>query len=182
MTVWPAEEQQNFSINDMGLSGTAVETAQAMGQTCRHFTCMHACMQAALVGLFSAEGFRCEGVAVQARRIQNRLRQLDMDRRWIQAVFTYTGAAPALEAPWVDYAGAGRPVLLLSFLGCRDLIKCKQRGCFTHTAAQRVSVLCEGCWVRREPRACQWGCEWSCGHSTASGSRCSCSRARAPAA
>jgi hypothetical protein len=76
-------------------------------------------MQAALVRLFAAEGFRCEGVVVQERRIQNRLRQLDMDRRWIQAVFTYTGEAPAQEALWVHHAGAGRSLLLLCPHCCR---------------------------------------------------------------
>ena len=50
-------------------------------------------MQAALVELFAAEGFRCEDVRLQERRIQNRLLGLDMDRRWIQAVFTYMGSS-----------------------------------------------------------------------------------------
>ena len=47
------------------------------------------------MGLFEAEGFHCEGVAVQERRIQNRLRQLEMDRRWIQGSFTYIGSHAA---------------------------------------------------------------------------------------
>ena len=51
--------------------------------------------QSVLAELFAAEGFRCEEVQVQERRISNRLRALDMDRRWIQGVFTHTGAPSA---------------------------------------------------------------------------------------
>jgi hypothetical protein len=50
-------------------------------------------VQEALVELFAAEGFTCEDVRLQERRIQNRLLGLDMDRRWLQAVFTYSGSS-----------------------------------------------------------------------------------------
>lgn len=56
-------------------------------------------MQAALVELFAAEGFSCEDVRLQERRIQNRLLALDMDRRWIQAVFAYTGSISGGSRP-----------------------------------------------------------------------------------
>ena len=50
--------------------------------------------------LFRRNGFRCEDVHVHERRVENRAKALTMDRRWIQALFTYDGREEALPAGW----------------------------------------------------------------------------------
>ena len=47
-----------------------------------------------LLQLFSEAGYSCEKVQVHERTIENRRKGLLMDRRWIQAVFLFTGTAP----------------------------------------------------------------------------------------
>lgn len=47
-----------------------------------------------LLKLFTEAGYSCEKMQVHERTIENRRKRLLMDRRWIQAVFVFTGAAP----------------------------------------------------------------------------------------
>ena len=107
--------------------------------------------QAALVGLFEVEGFRSEGVAVQERRIQNRLRQLDMDRRWIQGTFTYLGGAchagEPCQACHVEDPVASVPSCCRGRSWLGSLITGSMRKVF-------VACGCRGRW------ACQRPCEW----------------------
>ncbi|CAL8468566.1 g8106 [Coccomyxa elongata] len=49
-----------------------------------------------LVDLFRRNGFRCEDVHVHERQVENRAKALTMDRRWIQALFTYDGRQETL--------------------------------------------------------------------------------------
>ncbi|BDA43460.1 probable tRNA N(3)-methylcytidine methyltransferase METTL6 at N-terminal half [Coccomyxa sp. Obi] len=49
-----------------------------------------------LVDLFRRNGFRCEDVHVHERQVENRAKALTMDRRWIQALFTYDGREQTL--------------------------------------------------------------------------------------
>ncbi|KAK9828449.1 hypothetical protein WJX72_000046 [[Myrmecia] bisecta] len=53
--------------------------------------------------LFEREGFRCDSLHRHERQIDNRKRNLSMDRRWIQATFTFTGTQTAAAA---DTAGS----------------------------------------------------------------------------
>lgn len=50
-------------------------------------------LQASLLNLFTQAGFECEDVRVHERQVQNRAKDLTMERRWIQAVFRYRGQA-----------------------------------------------------------------------------------------
>lgn len=45
-------------------------------------------MQEVLRGLFEAAGFSCDELRVRELRLENRARELAMDRRWVQAAFT----------------------------------------------------------------------------------------------
>ena len=47
-----------------------------------------------LLKLFSEAGYSCEKMQVHERTIENRRKGLLMDRRWIQAVFLFTGTKP----------------------------------------------------------------------------------------
>ena len=50
--------------------------------------------EAGLRKLFAETGYSCENMHVHERTIENRRKGLLMERRWIQAVFVFTGAAP----------------------------------------------------------------------------------------
>jgi hypothetical protein len=50
---------------------------------------MSALLQEGLKALFAEQGFVCESVVVHARLIENRKSGVQMNRRWIQAVFRY---------------------------------------------------------------------------------------------
>ncbi len=50
--------------------------------------------EAGLQKLFTEAGYSCEKMQVHERTIENRRKGLLMDRRWIQAVFLFTGATP----------------------------------------------------------------------------------------
>lgn len=43
--------------------------------------------------MFEAEGFRCDSLLMHEKTVQNRALEISMERRWIQAVFTYMGSA-----------------------------------------------------------------------------------------
>ena len=47
-----------------------------------------AAVQEGLRALFQAQGFRCDALHVRAVCLENRVRALAMDRRWVQAAFT----------------------------------------------------------------------------------------------
>lgn len=59
----------------------------------------HGAVQAGLEELFDKEGFCCREIAFVDKVVENRLRQLQMDRRWIQAVFATNsaGVRPSLH-------------------------------------------------------------------------------------
>lgn len=56
-----------------------------------------------LVDLFRRNGFRCEDVHVHERQVENRGKALTMDRRWIQALFTYDGRQENSPPGWRLY-------------------------------------------------------------------------------
>lgn len=65
---------------------------------------VHAAMQTHLVEqLFRAAGFRCKDVHVHERQVENRAKALTMERRWIQAVFTYLGTGEQVSPGWCGH-------------------------------------------------------------------------------
>ena len=50
-------------------------------------------------GLFEAEGFRCDSLLVHEKTVQNRAQGISMERRWIQAVFTFIGRGSIPTSP-----------------------------------------------------------------------------------
>lgn len=55
--------------------------------------------QAGLRELFEAEGYRCDSLLVHEKTVQNRAQGIAMERRWIQAVFTFMGDGPISSLP-----------------------------------------------------------------------------------
>lgn len=55
-----------------------------------------------MLELFRRSGFRCMDMHMHERQVENRAKALTMDRRWIQAVFIYTGREEEVPSGQAD--------------------------------------------------------------------------------
>ena len=111
-----------------------------------------------LRALFEDAGFHCNDVSVHERRISNHARAVDMDRRWIQAIFSW----PSTASGQCNTTEAGIPAgvhtepLEAQRAKAAAITLTDECACKSSNNRRRVHGCCEGGHVVATPLVSAW--------------------------